>query len=287
MATVRNPIEWSAAQLILAKETVAAVGDALGERADPRAPALPVRQIGLDDVRQSLVEGVRDFAAYRTDVIFLCLIYPVVGLVLARLASSYDMLPLVFPLAAGFALIGPLAGVGLYEISRRHEAGLPVSWRGDFAATRSPAFGKIMALGLLLVLTFVLWLAAAQGIYDATLGPEPPASISDFVRAVVTTAPGWTLIIVGCGVGFLFAALVLAAGLVSFPLLLDRDVPLSTAVMTSFRAASANPLMTALWGLIVAAGLVIGTIPAFLGLVIIMPVLGHATWHLYRRLVPR
>ncbi len=287
MATIRNPIEWTADQVRLAISAVESAGDALGERADPAAPAPTVRRIALADLRAALADGVRDFVAFRTNVIFLCLIYPVIGLVLARLASSYDLLPLVFPLASGFALVGPFAGVGLYEISRRREEGLPVSWPADFTVTRSRAFGKIVALGLLLLLTFVLWLAAAQGIYDATLGPEPPASAGAFIRAVLTTAPGWALIVAGCGVGFLFAATVLAAGFVSFPLLLDRDVPLGTAVATSLRAAAANPLMTALWGLIVALGLVIGSIPAFLGLVIVMPVLGHTTWHLYRRLVPR
>jgi uncharacterized membrane protein len=285
MATIRNPIEWSADQVRLAILAVEQTGDALGERADPAAPVPLVRRIALADLRAALAAGVRDFGYFRTDVIFLCLVYPAIGLVLWRLVTSYDMLPLVFPLASGFALVGPFAGVGLYEMSRRRELGLPVSWAADFAATRSRAFGKIMALGLGLVLMFVLWLAAAQGIYDLTLGPEPPASMSALLGAVVTTVPGWTLLVAGCGVGFVFAAVALAAGFVSFPLLLDRDVTLATAVATSFRAAWANPLMTALWGLIVAAGLVIGSIPAFLGLVIVMPVLGHATWHLYRRIV--
>ncbi len=284
MATIRNPIEWSADQVRLAIRAVESAVDALGERS---APALPVRRIAPADIRAALGAGLGDFAAYRTDVIFLCIVYPLIGLVLARLAFRYDMLPLIFPLASGFALVGPFAAVGLYEMSRRRET------RGDapvldaFAVVRAPAFGKIAALGLVLVLMLLVWLAAAQGLYDVTLGPEPPASFGAFARDVLTTGRGWALIVAGCGVGFLFAASVLAIGIVSFPLLLDRDVPLATAVATSIRAVAANPAMTALWGLIVAAGLVLGSIPAFLGLVIVMPVLGHATWHLYRRLVPR
>ena len=101
------------------------------------------------------------------------------------------------------------------------------------------------------------------------------------------TGAGWTMIIVGIGVGFLFALLVLAVSVVSFPLLLDRNVGIGTAVTTSIRVVATNPAVMALWGLIVAAGLVVGSLPLFVGLVVILPVLGHATWHLYRKVVPR
>jgi uncharacterized membrane protein len=136
------------------------------------------------------------------------------------------------------------------------------------------------------VAIFLFWLVAAEAIYEATLGPEPPVSIGSFVRDVFTTSAGWTLIVAGCGVGFLFAVLVLVISIVSFPLLLDRDVGLGTAVWTSVRVVIANPGPMAAWGLIVAGGLLIGSIPLFLGLIIVMPVLGHATWHLYREVVP-
>jgi uncharacterized membrane protein len=234
-----------------------------------------------------LARGLGDFGAYRTDVIFICVIYPVVGLVLARLAFGYDMLPLLFPLASGFALVGPVAAVGLYEMSRRREQGVSITWADAFGVVSSPAFGAIAVLGLLLLAIFLLWLVAAYAIYEVTLGPEPPASIDLFIRDVFTTNAGWALIGVGVGVGFLFALLVLAISVVSFPLLLDRDVGLGTAVRTSVRAVVANPGPMAIWGLIVAGGLVIGSIPLFIGLVVVMPVLGHATWHLYRKVVPR
>jgi uncharacterized membrane protein len=285
MATIRNPIEWTAASVRLAAAAVASTGHGLG---DERAgPTLPVRRIAFGDLRTALRHGLDDFAHFRTDVVFLCLVYPVVGLVLGRLAFREDMVPLLFPIASGFALVGPFAAVGLYEMSRRREAGLPVSWPKDFAASRSPAFGKIAALGLIHVLMLLLWLAAAQLLYDATFGPEPPASLGAFARAVLTTETGWILIVAGCGVGFLFAAAVLAMSVVSFPLLIDRDVSAVTAISTSVRAAAANVGMMALWGLIVAVALALGSIPFLLGLVIVMPVLGHATWHLYRALVPR
>jgi uncharacterized membrane protein len=150
---------------------------------------------------------------------------------------------------------------------------------------RAPAFGAILVLGLILLAIFLLWLAAAYAIWLMTLGPQPPASIGAFAQQVLTTGPGWMLIVVGFGVGLLFALVVLAISVVSFPLLLERDVGLRTAVATSVRAVLTNPGPMAAWGLIVAGGLVLGSIPVLLGLIIVMPVLGHATWHLYRKVV--
>jgi uncharacterized membrane protein len=284
---IRNPIEWGWDQIRLAALTVGSLGRSLrGSQASQYAPLPAVCRIKADDLRDVLIKGLGDFGAYRTDVIFLCLIYPVVGIVLAWLTFGYEMLPLLFPLASGFALVGPVAAVGLYEMSRRREQGIRITWADAFGVIRSPAFGAILVLGLVLLAIFLLWLLAANVIYQLTLGPEPPVSIASFARDVFTTHAGWAMIVVGVGVGFLFASLVLAISVVSFPLLLDRDVGLYTAVRTSIRAVAANPGPMAGWGLIVAGGLVIGSIPAFLGLIIVMPVLGHATWHLYRKVVP-
>ena len=286
--TIRNPIEWATDQIRLAGWAVGSASRA-GIGAEPELEAAPpeVRRIRVDDLKEALARGFDDFAAYRTDVIFLCIIYPVIGLVLARLAFGYGMLPLLFPLASGFALVGPFAAIGLYEMSRQREQGVTVTWANAFGVLRSPSFGAIVVLGLLLVVVFMAWLATAEVIYLVTLGPAPPASITQFARDLFTTGAGWTLIVVGVGVGFLFALLALAISVVSFPLLLDREVGVDTAVWTSVRAVAANPLPMALWGLIVAGGLVLGSLPFFVGLIVVMPVLGHATWHLYRKVVPR
>lgn len=284
---IRNPAEWSVDQLKTANQAVGRAGHSLRRPVEARDAPLPaVRRIELADLWDVLVRGLSDLGAYRADVVFLCIVYPVAGLVLVWLTFGYQMLPLVFPLASGFALIGPVAAVGLYEISRRREQGVDITWADAFGVVRAPAFGAIVVLGVVLLAIFLLWLAAAYAIYLVTLGPEPPASIGSFVQDVFTTSAGWALIVVGVGVGFLFALLVLTISVVSFPLLLDRDVGLYTAVATSVRAVVANPGPMAVWGLIVAGGLAIGSIPLLLGLILVMPVLGHATWHLYRKVVP-
>ncbi len=246
---------------------------------------LLIRRITPADLARALASGWDDFDAMPSHAVFLCLIYPLLGLGLVLLCAGYSMLPLVFPLAAGFALIGPFAAVGLYELSRRREAGLDTNPIHVFDVLRSPSIGAILALGLLLTVIFVVWLVVAEAIYVANFGYGAPTSIPQFVKDVFTTPAGWTLIVVGTGVGFLFAVAAFMIGAVSFPLLLDRDVGSAVALWTSIRVVVANPLTMALWGFIVAALLVLGSLPFFLGLTVVMPLLGHATWHLYRRAV--
>ena len=244
-----------------------------------------VRTIGLRDIKNALAEGIADFSAMPSHAVFLCLIYPIVGILLARLTLGYEVLPLLFPLAAGFTLLGPFAAIGLYELSRRREQGLDASWQDAFDVLRSPSRGAIAALGLLLLTIFVIWIAVAQAIYVAYFGYEPAASIPDFLDQVFTTPAGRMLMIVGNLVGFLFALGVLTISVISFPLLLDRDVGAVEAVLTSVRVVARNPLMMAIWGLIVAGLLLIGSLPLFFGLAVVVPVLGHSTWHLYRKVV--
>lgn|SRR3546814_620601 len=287
MDTIRNPIEWSMDKLREAGHAVEEAGDStLHGVAAARADHHPaVRRIGLADLRDALAKGFDDFGYYRTDVMFICIIYPIASVVLMHAAFNYGMLPLLFPLAAGFALVGPIAAIGLYEMSRRRERGLDATWLSALGVVHAPSLGPIAVLALLLLAIFVLWLATAQLIYSMTLGPEPPASLGAFISDVLATGAGWAMIVIGIGVGFLFAVVVLTISVVSFPMLLDRPVGVGAAINTSVRAVLANPAAMAAWGFVVAFGLVLGSIPAFLGLIIVLPVLGHATWHLYRRVV--
>ena len=244
-----------------------------------------VRKITNEDVIDALRKGLDDFWDKPSHYVFLCLIYPVVGVVLLTWTSGGNALQLIYPLMAGFALLGPIAAIGLYEISRRRESNLDTSWRHALDVTKSPAIPAILAVGALLVVLFVAWMYAAQAIFQGVFGAEIPANIFDFARDVLTTQQGWALIIVGNAVGFIFAVVVLCTTVIAFPLLLDRDVGAYAAIETSIRAVAANPVQMVLWGLIVSFALLLGSLPLLVGLAIVMPVLGHATWHLYRKVV--
>ncbi len=209
---------------------------------------LDIRKIGFTDLWDALRQGLDDFATMPSHMIFLGLIYPIVGFVLFRLAFGYDVLPLLYPLATGFALMGPLAAVGLYELSRRREQGRDTHWTHVFDVRRSPSVGAIVALGVLLMLIFLGWLATAQGIYQSLFGVLAPSSITDFIHEVLTTDAGWKLIVFGNAAGFVFALVVLVISVVSFPLLLDRDVGAAVALWTSVRAVAANPFPMAALG---------------------------------------
>jgi uncharacterized membrane protein len=251
------------------------------------AQTLRVRRIGADDCILSLREGLDDFLSMPTYPIFVGLFYAVAGIALFAMTSLDSALHLAFPLAAGFAIIGPFVAIGLYEMSRRRERGLAVRGRDAFTVLRSPALPSILGFGLLLLAIFAAWIFAAELIYVWLYGPNPPAAAISFLHDVLTSGRGWTLIVIGVLVGFCFAALSLAISVVSFPLMLDRDVGLVPALETSLRLTRANPGAVALWGLIVAVALVLGSIPLFFGLAVALPVLGHATWRFYRRAIER
>jgi uncharacterized membrane protein len=249
-----------------------------------------VRKIGVQDLWDALKRGVDDFLAIPTQLVFLCIIYPIVGLVAARAAYGSDLVPLLFPLIAGMALLGPVLAVGIYELSRRREAGLPASWTHAFDVLRSPSLFSIAVIAGLLLVVFFVWLGAARLIYTLTLGAvtagsDTPASLGAFAQQMLDTTAGWHMIILGNLVGAAFSIVVLTTTAVSVPMLLDRHVSPAVAIQTSVRAVAANPAMMALWGLIVAGALLLGCVPLFIGLAVVMPILGHATWHLYRRVV--
>lgn len=280
--TIGNPLSWLAGATASAGRGASEATDAM--RSEVTAPP-EIRTLTIAHLKTALRKGLDDFMALRSDVFFLIAIYPVIGLVLALFAFNSAQLPMLFPLAAGFTLLGPVAATALYEMSRQRETGAPTGWGAALRALRAHVIGPVLLLAVYLTAIFVIWMFAAKFIYDITLGPLPPATLGGFLGDVLTTAAGWQMIILGMGTGFVFAVMVLVISLVSFPMLIDRRAGLPVAVMTSVGVARRNPRIVAIWGLIVAFGMTLGMIPAFLGLVIALPVLGHATWHLYRAAV--
>ncbi len=244
-----------------------------------------INTLAVGDLKDALRKGFADFMAMPSHLIFIAAIYPIGMILLARLTYSYDILPMLFPLIAGFAIMGPLVGVGLYEISRRREMGLETTWSDVLKVWDSPGRGSILAVGLLLFIVFGAWMWAADRLYASLMGARTFDSIGGFLQAVLTTSAGWTLIVVGHAVGFCFAALAFLVSAVSFPLLLDRPVGAGAAIRASVLTVRRNAWVMTIWAAIIAAGLMAGTALFFAGLAVALPVLAHASWHLYRRAV--
>jgi uncharacterized membrane protein len=250
------------------------------------APILPsVRKISIGDLKDALAKGWDDFMQKPSHVLMLAIIYPLIGLFLFRLTFGYHLLPLLFPLAAGFALLGPFAALGFYELSRRREQGLDPSWWEVLRSVCHHSRGAILALGALLMVIFFGWIMTAEYIFESIFGPQLPSSLGGFIDEVFETQGGVKLILIGNFVGFLFALVCFTISVVAFPLLLDRDVSAPAAIITSVRAVLVNPVTMLAWAIFVVAALIVGSLPVLLGLVVVLPVLGHATWHLYRKVV--
>ncbi len=258
--------------------------------ADSAAREIPVRTLSSRDLNLSLREGWKDFLSMRGDLIFVGLLYPLIGAVTAAVALGSNFLQLFFPIAAGISLLGPIVAVGFYEMARREEAGLHSNWSHFFDVVKRPSADGLGAVAALLVLIFALWMAAAQGLYAVLwgmTGMSPMDSIGAFLSRLFTTPEGWALIIIGNLIGAGFAVLVLAISVVSLPMLVDCNIEARTAVGTSIRAFRANKRMMIRWGFTIAVLLVLGSIPLFIGLAVVLPWLGYSTWHLYTHVVDR
>ena len=265
--------------------------DTAASRTHAQRTEIPVRKISEEDLNLSLRQGLDDFLAMRGDLLFVGLLYPLLGIV-AAVFTAQGALPFFLPIVAGVGLLGPVAAVGFYELARRREAGLESGWRHFLDVRKRPAVDDMGIVAGLLLAIFALWIFAAGALYVALFGWEAFGwyshnTIAGFLRDVFLTPAGWALIAFGLVVGAVFGWIVLAISVASLPMLVDRDVSASEAVWASWRAAHANKALMIRWGLTVAGLLVLGSIPLFVGLAFVLPWLGYATWHLYTRLVDR
>ena len=252
-----------------------------------RTRPIPVKTIGDVDLRWSLKQGWEDFRDLRGDLIFAGLIYTLIGLAAVVMTTSRPLMPFFFPVVAGVALMGPVAAVGFYELARRREKGQEVHWFNFLDVRKRPSIDDMGIVAGLLLLIFFCWLLAAGALYALIFGWVTPTSVGGFLSMVFTTPRGWALIASGLVVGAAFGWLVLALSVVSLPMLVDCDVSASEAVSASWRAAHANKGEMVRWGIIVSGLLVLGSIPLFVGLALVLPWLGYSTWHLYTRLIDR
>jgi uncharacterized membrane protein len=249
--------------------------------------AASARTIGTADLDWALRAGWEDFTTRRGEILLLPVVYPLVGILAAAFAFNRELFPLLFPLAAGFALVGPVAAAGFYELARRRESGEDASWWHFLDPMKGRARGPLLALTAMLAAIFLLWMWAASLIYALTLGTHGELTPSVFLNDLFTTANGWTMILVGNAVGAVFALLTLAVAAFSFPMVVDKAADPMAAVMTSIGVFQKNPVTVAMWGLRVAVILFLAALPLFIGLMVALPVLGYATWHLYTRAVER
>lgn len=254
--------------------------------AQPQSSTPPrVLTLRFADIPEVLRKGFDDFWAMPTHIVYLALIYPGAGLIIGGATYDNDTLQLLYPLAAGFALLGPLAAIWTYELSRRRELGADTSWRHAFDVFCSPSLPSILALALGLLALFVVWIACAQALFFLNFGDRRINSASELAHLVANTREGWNLFVYGNLIGLLFAIVAGATTVIAFPMLLDRKVSASTAVATSMSVVAKNPGVMATWGLTVAGTLLLASLPLLVGLAIAVPILGHSTWHLYRKAV--
>lgn len=245
----------------------------------------PPAAIGPDAIGRALAAGWRDFRRAPGFGLMFSAFYVAGGLVLAAVAAAAGQEWWLMPFIVGFPLIAPFAAVGLYEVSRRLEAGEPLDRRSVLGVVFRQKDRQMPSMAMMILLLFMFWLFIAHTTFALFLGPSVMTNISTSL-AVLNSPAGWGMLAFGTLVGAGFAWVLFGCTVVGLPLLLDREVDFITAIIASFGAVGENPLVMLGWGLTIAALLALGMAPLFLGLFVVLPILGHASWHMYREVMP-
>jgi uncharacterized membrane protein len=251
----------------------------------PRPPAVKINPIYVVDVKQALAEGWRDFTRAPLIGLFFGAIYAAGGIAIWLLLSVYHEPWWIIPIAVGFPLIGPFVAVGLYETSRRLEAGQPLHFGEILTVIFAQRKRQVAWMAFVVLFIFWMWLYEVRMLLAIFLGFKSFSSIEAFLQVATTTPEGIGFLIVGTGVGAFISFVLFCTTVVAIPLLLDREIDLITAIITSFKAVFQNPVPMIAWGITIVVLTFVALLPMFLGLLIILPVLGHATWHLFTKVV--
>jgi uncharacterized membrane protein len=247
-------------------------------------PAPAIGKVMIEDIVESLEQGVRDFRAAPEFGLFFGLGYAAAGWLILTILWYLEMPYLAYPLAMGFAIIAPFAATGLYEVSRSLERGEAPTWSGVLGAVGGARHRDLRWMALVTGFILVLWLDIAAILTFGflgfkSLGPE-------IFKELFTTPEGLVFLIIGNTVGAIIALAVFSISVLSFPMLFDRDIDFVTAMSTSVRTVIENPRPMLAWAAVIALLVIVALMTVFVGLIFVLPVLGHATWHLYRRAVP-
>jgi uncharacterized membrane protein len=261
------------------------VSDPSSEITETPKPLPQVRRIAVADIVDALDKGLRDFRAAPLFGLFFGGIYAVGGMLIVLTAAALQMSYVSYPLAVGFALIGPFVACGLYEVSRRLESGRPLQWGAVLGVIFSQGRRETGWMAFVTLFILIMWMYQVRVLLALFIGLRAPTTFDGFLEVVVGTPEGLIFLGVGHLVGAVMALVLFSLTVVSFPLLLDREVDFVTAMITSVKAVVNNPKPMIGWALVIMVLMVIAIAPFFLGLVVALPVLGHTTWHLYRKLV--
>lgn len=244
-----------------------------------------VRSIDGHDIAEAFAAGLADFRAAPQFGLFFGGVYALGGIFLVWLTFWTGLGYLTYPFAAGFALIGPFVAVGCYEVSRRREAGLPLVWREVLGVVFDQSRRELGWMAFVTLFIFIVWMYQVRMLLVLCLGFKNFVTVNEFVQVVTTTPEGLLFLALGHVDGAILALVSFTLTVVSFPILLDRDVDFITAMITSVKSVITNPKTMIAWAAIVTALMLLAIVAGFLGLFVVLPVLGHTTWHLYRRLV--